>query len=121
MITPQRLFGNQGEEVVASWLMAKGFTLLAKNYQTRLGEVDIIATQGEVVAFIEVKTRKSSHFPISNTITYTKQKRIIRAATSFILKHQIRDRVLRFDVATVTLQAQNSYDISYIENAFTAQ
>jgi len=121
MITPKRLLGDQGEQAVAQWLIEHGFVILARNYQTRLGEVDIIATKGEVVAFIEVKTRKSAYFPISNTITYTKQKRITRAATSFILKNKIQNRVLRFDVAAVTNQISGAYDISYIENAFTTR
>lgn len=121
MITAKRIFGDQGEEAVAQWLIEHGFQILARNYQTRLGEVDIIATKGEVVAFIEVKTRKSNYFPISNTITYTKQKRIIRAATSFILKNKIQNKVLRFDVAAVTQQTSDRFDIIMIENAFTKQ
>ncbi len=119
MITPRRTFGNQGEDAVTKWIIERGFTILARNYQTRMGEVDIIATKGEVVAFIEVKTRKSALFPISNTITITKQRRIAKAAISFVLQHKIRERVLRFDVATLTTSSPGEYDITYIENAFT--
>ncbi len=120
MITPKRILGNHGEDAVATWLIENKFAILARNYQTRTGEVDIIATKGEVVSFIEVKTRKSANFPISNTITITKQKRIIKAAFSFVLKNQIREKVLRFDVATVTVTAPEKYDITFITNAFTA-
>lgn len=120
MITPRRVFGNEGEDAVVQWLIERDFSILARNYQTRLGEVDIIATKGEVVAFVEVKTRKSANFPVLNTITYTKQKRIFRAASSFILKNRIQNKVLRFDVAVVTTPMPGSYDISVIENAFSS-
>ncbi len=119
MITQKRQLGNQGEEAVARWLIENDFVILARNYQTRLGEVDIIAAKGDIVSFVEVKTRQSTYFPISNTITYTKQKRIARAATAFVLKNHIQNKVLRFDVATVTPSKTGSFQISFIENAFT--
>lgn len=121
MITARREFGNHGEDFVATWLINRGFSILARNYQTRLGEVDIIATKDDVVAFIEVKTRTSPQFPITSTITRTKQRRITRAATAYILSKGIRNKVLRFDVATVTKTVTSSYDLTYIPNAFTIE
>lgn len=114
----KRAFGNKGEDAVFVWLQKKGFSVIARNYQTRLGEVDIIATYGEVVAFIEVKTRHIEYFPIAQTVTYSKQQRIIKAAYHFILDNHIRDKVFRFDVATVVYNNVD-YSIEYIENAFT--
>jgi putative endonuclease len=120
MITQKRMFGNQGENAVTQWLTEHHFSILARNYHTRTGEVDIIAAKNDVVSFVEVKTRKSPQFSILNTITYTKQKRIARAAISYVLSNNIKDKVLRFDVATVTTPAPGTYTISYIENAFSA-
>src|SRR3972149_1798812 len=80
-----KILGNNGEALVASWLANQGFTILERNYQTRLGEVDIIAAKDDVIAFVEVKTRSINYFPASCTVTKTKQYRINRAARNFIL------------------------------------
>jgi putative endonuclease len=114
---PTKHFGNQGEESVAVWLEKHGAIILARNYQTRFGEVDIIATKGDIIVFVEVKTRHKEYFPISQTVTFKKQQRIIKAASDFIFKHQIRDKVFRFDVATVICQ-EGKISIEYIKNAF---
>ncbi|MFA5306410.1 MAG: YraN family protein [Candidatus Babeliales bacterium] len=114
------LLGAHGESLVADWLEKQGFTILARNYRTRCGEVDIIAERDEVVAFIEVKTRQYEYFPISQAVTWPKQQRIIKAAKFFIVAYQIREKVLRFDVATVIFE-QNHYQIDHIPNAFQAQ
>ena len=112
--------GSLGENIVAEYLKKNGFTILTQNYRTRCGEVDIIAQKGDTVAFVEVKTRKKVYFPTSSVVTFGKQKKIIKAAKSFILKHNIIDKVLRFDVATVeTINTQElDYNIEYIPNAF---
>ncbi|MFA6262890.1 MAG: YraN family protein [Candidatus Babeliales bacterium] len=111
------ILGAQGEALVASWLERQGFTIIARNYQTRCGEVDIIAARDEVVAFVEVKTRQHEYFPISQAVTWPKQQRIIKAAQYFIISKQLRDKVFRFDVATVIFQPEK-HQIEYIENAF---
>lgn len=117
MLHPTRSFGNEGEEAVTNWLIQNQFVILDRNYQTKLGEVDIIAAQDDVIAFVEVKTRKTEYFPIAQTVTWRKQQRIIKAARFYILSNQLRDKVFRFDVATV-LFTNNQYNIEYIPNAF---
>lgn len=114
------LLGAQGESLVADWLEKQGFTILARNFRTRCGEVDIIAECGEVVAFIEVKTRQYEYFPVSQAVTWSKQQRIIKAAKFFIVAHQIREKVLRFDVITVIFE-HNQHKIDHIPNAFQAR
>lgn len=116
---PTKLLGNKGEEIVTEWLIKHGATILARNFQTRLGEVDIIATKGDVVAFVEVKTRSTEYFPISQTVTRTKQQRIVRAAKNYILTKQLQDLTFRFDVATVVFE-EGQHRIEYIKNAFCA-
>ena len=116
-MNPTKQLGNAGEELVAQWLEKNGIRVLAKNYQTRWGEIDLIAAKGEVVAFIEVKTRKTEYFPTSMVITRSKQLKLIKTAKHFVLQHNIIDRVLRFDIATIT-KTETSYKINYIPNAF---
>jgi putative endonuclease len=109
--------GIKGECLVAEYLTKKGFKILAKNYRARCGEIDLIAQKDEYVLFVEVKTRKTNYFPIASVVTYAKQKKIVNTAQLFVLKNQIKDKVLRFDIATVTC-AEHGYKIEYLENAF---
>ena len=117
-MTVKRELGNKGEDEVAKWLEGHGFVILARNYTVRVGEVDIIAAYKDLVSFIEVKTRTTEYFPISQVVTPTKQKKIIKAAQYFVLKNNIIDKVLRFDVATVHFETADRHRISYIKNAF---
>jgi len=109
--------GKKGEELVAAYLRKEGFIILATNYATRRGEVDIIAQRGEVLAFVEVKTRKKTYFPINQVVTATKQQRIALAALDYAQRKGIQNKVLRFDVATVEY-TQTTQSLNYIPNAF---
>lgn len=111
--------GCQGEAVVAAWLEEQGFTLISKNYRIRTGEVDLIVQRDEVLAFVEVKTRRAHYFAISSSVTRTKQRRVVRAAKHYVMVNGITDSVIRFDVATVLLTAQGP-SVEYIPNAFMA-
>ncbi len=112
-----RDIGNAGEDAAAVWLRQQGFSIVVRNFTTRLGEVDIIALRGELLVFVEVKTRKTNYFSLSHVITQTKQKRIVRAAKQYIQNNHIIDKACRFDVALV-LQNGGDFAIEYIENAF---
>ena len=50
-----KIIGNEGEDRVIAWLVQEGYTLIARNYRWRAGEIDIIARKNEIVAFVEVK------------------------------------------------------------------
>ncbi|MBS1987727.1 YraN family protein [Candidatus Dependentiae bacterium] len=124
MTTPRnhtQTLGQQGEQAVTQWLLARHFTILAQNYRTKAGEVDVIARKGELIVFVEVKTRSTAYFATSTVVTYGKQKKIGRAAQHFVLKNRFFDHVLRFDVATLVRQTNGSFSIEYIENAFVPQ
>lgn len=110
--------GIKGEELTAIWLNEQGFTILARNYQTRYGEIDIIACKQEVIAFIEVKTRSNTFFPIMNTVPVSKQQRLIKTAHHYIVAHNIYDKVFRFDIAFIIQKANSKPSFTYLENAF---
>ncbi len=111
--------GNAGEQIVADLLKSKKFQILAQNYRTKLGEIDLIAQKDELLVFVEVKTRKNEYFPISNVVTFSKQTKMSRTAKYFIVQNNvdIYSKVCRFDVATVILNNGN-FKVEYIENAF---
>jgi putative endonuclease len=110
--------GSAGEHAVGQWLQQQGFTVIAYNYRTKGGEIDVIATRDEVIAFIEVKVRSSHYFNSSEVVVFSKQKKIIRTARQFCMHHHIRDKVYRFDVALLK-PLGNSFEITYLANAFT--
>lgn len=110
--------GFEGENLAKEYLIQKGFKILAQNYKTKQGEVDIIATKDDVLAFVEVKLRVNPQFYLSELITPYKQKKIILAALHYIAREKLYDYIFRFDVALI--EGQNR-EISYILNAFTKE
>lgn len=119
MKTEQRFFGDEGETAVVTYLQNRGYTICARNFHVRGGEVDIIVRQKEVVAFVEVKTRHVEQFSLSEVITPAKQRKIIRAARSYLFQKHIQDVAIRFDVALLT-GTPPLWELTYIPHAFTA-
>ena len=115
----RKQLGDTGEQLVITQLKSNGFSILEKNYRKRFGEVDIIAQKEAVLAFVEVKLRKKTYFTLSEVITPSKQRKIIKTAKTFILERNMYAMLYRFDVALVTYDGAEQPDITYIENAFT--
>ena len=109
--------GDKGEQLVAQFLEADGFRILARNYARRNGEIDLVAQRGQMIVFVEVKSRTQSSFDLTEVISRAKQKRVIAAAKSFIIGHRLYDNGYRFDVALI--ENLESEMITYIPNAFT--
>ncbi len=110
--------GTHGELLVCRQLMVQGFTILARNYAVRGGEIDIIARKDDTVVFVEVKTRTQHHFNLSEVITPSKKRKIALTARHYIAynAHLFGDVLYRFDVALVCLGSNQV--VSYIKNAF---
>lgn len=107
--------GKEGEQIVVRELVQRGYVILAQNFRTKFGEVDIIAQYQDVVAFVEVKCRKNHYFALSAVVTRSKQQKIARAARIFIAQQPTLLCSYRFDVALV----EEDFNVVYIENAFT--
>lgn len=116
-----RLLGRWGESLVADDLRRKGWKILAVNYRCRFGELDIVAEKGKILAFVEVKLRKSDRFaPGRAFVTAEKQRKLRSAAEYYLLEHSSALQP-RFDVAEVYAAEGLSTrvpEINYIENAF---
>lgn len=112
--------GKTGEDYTANYLESKGFKIIKRNYHSRYGEIDIIASNSKFILFTEVKTRhENPMYPPCEAVTYQKQRKIIKTAVKFLIDNKY-DLQPRFDVAEVILK-RNSYEIisiNYIENAF---
>ena len=115
--------GKKAEEFVATFYVNEGYSLLAMNYSSRFGEIDIILQKGTIVVFCEVKLRKQgSKVSSVEAVDYHKQKRISRTAGLFLEENtSFQNFFARFDVAAVTPDTQNGYELQIIENAFTIE
>ena len=115
------LLGRYGEALAAEYLRKKGCRILAMNYRTRLGELDVIAQDGRYLAFVEVKLRRSGAFaPARAFVTAEKQRRLRLTAEYYLLSHPT-DLQPRFDVAEVYAPeglATRAPEIHYYPNAF---
>ena len=117
--TVKRKLGNIGEDLTEKYIVEKKYNILAKNYTKKCGEIDIIAQKGDIIAFIEVKTRKKNALvsPLES-VTPSKQEKIIKTAEAFLFENEEYSRLQpRFDVSAVT-DDRGIFTIEYFENAF---
>ena len=109
--------GAQGEETACSYLKRQGYQILARNFRTRRGEIDIIAAQGEWLVFVEVKTRKSLRCGLgAEAVTWRKRQHLLAAALSYLATHS--SQKCRFDVVEITIPAEKAPEIRHIQDAF---
>ena len=113
-----RDIGNTGEDFTVKYLTQEGYQIIERNYTMRGGEVDIIAEKDEVIAFVEVKSRKvDSMVSGLEAITKSKQLHIIKTAQKYYCETNCKLQP-RFDVASVIIQNGIVKAIDYLENAF---
>lgn len=94
--------GQQGEDYVADVLTRQGYQLLARNFTSPYGEIDIIAAAKDAICFVEVKTRRlESQVSGEAAVTRQKQRRIITTALLYLQEYPTT-KGMRFDVAVVT-------------------
>jgi len=113
--------GPFGEEYAAEYLKKNGFRILARNYHSRFGEIDIIAENGQYIVFAEVKTRKKDALVApAEAVTSAKQKKIAKTALIYLQNNPTQLQP-RFDVIGIVTAEQDhtvqSFD--HIEDAFS--
>jgi len=112
--------GNDGEAIARQHLQGMGYTILETNWRFKRYEVDIIAKSGQVLVFVEVKTRKSDTFGEPELfVDRQKQNFLVAAAQQYIMQHNI-DLEARFDIIAV-LQLNNTNTVKHLEAAFYPQ
>ena len=113
-----RELGRVGEDAVCAYLTERGWRVLVRNFTIRGGELDIIAENGEYLAFVEVKARKyGSMVSGVQAVTHRKQGLLIRTAAAYLYAHPTTLQP-RFDIAEVVLQRGIPVQVDYFENAF---
>ncbi len=114
-----RSVGNDGENRAALFLESRGYTIIARNWRTRFGEIDIIAQKSDLLVFAEVKTLPSGGLEtLAHELNLRKQKRIIETSKFFLAKHrQYNNSKIRFDVLAIDVPELEP--VYHIEDAFS--
>ena len=99
--TPAQASGGRAEARAAQFLAAHGLQVVARNYRTRLGEIDLIARDGAALVFVEVRLRTGDRFGgAAESIDGRKQRRLVAAARHYLSRLRC-EPPCRFDVVTV--------------------
>lgn len=108
--------GDAGEKQACDYLTRKGYKLLAKKFQTKYGEIDLIMEDGPTLVFVEVKKRRDDQYgPPEEALTPIKKGHIIRSAMIYVKRVRTVERMIRFDVVTI-----DGAGIRHYEDAFMA-
>jgi putative endonuclease len=107
--------GRYGEDEAMEYLISQGYTVLFRNFQTKTGEIDCVASDaGGTIAFIEVKAGNNSKFghPLF-WVTRAKQKQIVLMARRYLREHNLTNKPCRFDVISIC-----NGKLEHLKNAF---
>ena len=100
-------------------LEQRGYAILARRYRTRYGEIDIVARDGGITVFVEVKARATTEFgSAAEAVTPWKQRRLSRMALDYIARHGLDLQPCRFDVVAIDGAGEPSETITVYANAF---
>jgi putative endonuclease len=100
----RQVLGKDGEDLACDELRRRGYAILARRYRTRVGELDIVARDGETLVFIEVKARRSDEFGApGEAVTWRKRRKLQAMALDFLARGRLSAVPCRFDVVAVTL------------------
>jgi len=120
MTAPHLERGAAAEALAADYLQRQGLALVGRNLRCKVGEIDLVCLDGEVLVIVEVRQRGSCAFGGAlASVSWKKRRRLIRA-TEFHRQHQPgwRDRAIRFDVIALQGAAGATHELVWIKGAF---
>ena len=110
--------GKKGEDLAVRFLKKKGYHIIERNYVCKMGEMDIIAREKDILVFVEVKTRTSTMFgPPQLAVNPKKQSQMSKVALHFLKEKKLEDVKARFDVVAILLGPKGA-EIELIKDAF---
>jgi putative endonuclease len=116
----RRAYGQAAEEAAVSHLESHGYRVRDRNFLCRYGEVDVIVEKDDLVCFVEVRMRSHAAWgDPAHTVSFSKQRKVVRAALHYLFRHGLADRMIRFDVVTVVGRGAGA-KVEHIQNAFDA-
>jgi putative endonuclease len=118
---PRRALGAAGESAAARHLERSGYRIIEANVRCRLGELDLVAVDGTVVVFVEVKGNRGPRFGApEEMVTPYKQQRLTRLASWYLQRRGWLGRPARFDVVAVDWDGDGAARVRHFRNAFPA-
>jgi len=100
---PNIVRGRWGEDLAAAWYARRGYDVVARNWRTRTGEIDLVVRRGRLVVVCEVKARRSDAYgPAAAAVGPAKQQRLRRLAAEWLAGSGLRGVEVRFDVVAIT-------------------
>jgi putative endonuclease len=110
--------GRFGEDVAAQHLVRTGLVVLERNWRCSLGEIDIVARDGDTLVVCEVKTRRGLRFgsPLE-AVTETKARRLRQLAAEWVRVHEVRPALVRIDVVGVLAAADGPMRVEHVRGA----
>lgn len=117
-MTDNIILGQKGEILAQQHLESLGFKILAKNWRTGRAEVDIIAQDGNIIVFVEVKTRSSDRFGPPEFFITPQQQRMLAGAASVYCEKIDHSGEIRFDVVSIILRDDGKTKLEYLKDAF---
>jgi len=121
IISARQALGRKGEEVAVDFLKKQGYRIIKRNYRCRAGEIDIVVKEGSSLVFVEVKSRRSTHFGLpEEAVSYEKRRHLTTVALGYLTHHRIKETKCRFDVVSVLMNENGVKEIRLIKNAFEA-
>ncbi len=111
--------GKTAEDAAAGYLRSGGYRILERNYSTPLGEIDIVALDGDVVCFVEVRSRSGGGFGGAlEALPRSKQRQVTRAAMAYMKARRLDGMKVRFDFAAVEMSEEGEASVELVKNAF---
>ncbi len=119
----RKTLGEIGEVLACKHLKRHGYAILERNYSTPIGEIDIVAEDGKILVFVEVKTRRSIAYGLpEEAINSKKIRKLIRLAQFYIRNKRLYSKQMRFDIVSILMQSKFSKkSLKLIKNAFYAE
>jgi putative endonuclease len=119
MTIERQWLGVRGEELAARALASRGYAILERRYRTRYGEIDIVAEDGEVLVFVEVRARATDEFGrAAESVTAAKKRKVTAMAVDYLARHHVTGRPCRFDVVTIDAALSDNPEITVYPAAF---
>lgn len=109
--------GSDGEQIAIDYLKSLDYNIIKKNFHFgKVGELDIVAEDGEFLVFCEVKTRSNDNYGSGlDAITPKKQKQLVNVAKGYLTINKIKDKSCRFDAIIINFK-HNNYEIEHYKD-----
>ena len=116
--TTNKETGFKGEQIAKEYLISQQYTILEQNFRYSKSEIDLIAKEGEVLVFIEVKTRSYDYFGPPESFVSEYKEVLIHEAGSYYMEKINHDWEFRFDIIAILLDKDGSYKLEHYKDAF---